>query len=194
MPPSEYLSEIFSDDTAVFDTEDEAQKILGLMMRHWNAIAGTLEKEELWIPVFVEEGEDGLPRGNHWAHGFVRGMTLRHEAWDPLVRSEKHGGYVLPMMVLDNEHNPDPELRPEPISPEKRKDILAYMGAGLMLVYRHFKAQRQPGPVTGFDDFDEFDDDAPTPWMRSEPKVGRNNPCPCGSGKKYKRCHGATVQ
>jgi hypothetical protein len=23
------------------------------------------------------------------------------------------------------------------------------------------------------------------------PKVGRNEPCPCGSGKKYKRCHGA---
>ena len=24
-----------------------------------------------------------------------------------------------------------------------------------------------------------------------EPKVGRNEPCPCGSGKKYKKCHGA---
>jgi preprotein translocase subunit SecA len=26
--------------------------------------------------------------------------------------------------------------------------------------------------------------------VRSEPKVGRNEPCPCGSGKKYKHCHG----
>jgi preprotein translocase subunit SecA len=26
---------------------------------------------------------------------------------------------------------------------------------------------------------------------RIEPKVGRNDPCPCGSGKKYKKCHGA---
>ena len=26
---------------------------------------------------------------------------------------------------------------------------------------------------------------------RSGPKVGRNDPCPCGSGKKYKVCHGA---
>ena len=25
------------------------------------------------------------------------------------------------------------------------------------------------------------------------PKVGRNDPCPCGSGKKYKKCHGATA-
>ena len=28
---------------------------------------------------------------------------------------------------------------------------------------------------------------------REEPKVGRNEPCPCGSGKKYKKCHGATA-
>jgi uncharacterized protein len=27
---------------------------------------------------------------------------------------------------------------------------------------------------------------------REAPKVGRNDPCPCGSGKKFKQCHGAT--
>ena len=26
--------------------------------------------------------------------------------------------------------------------------------------------------------------------VRSQPKVGRNDPCPCGSGRKYKHCHG----
>ena len=34
-------------------------------------------------------------------------------------------------------------------------------------------------------------DARPTTVRRSQPKVGRNDPCPCGSGKKYKRCHGA---
>jgi preprotein translocase subunit SecA len=29
------------------------------------------------------------------------------------------------------------------------------------------------------------------PFVRSDRKVGRNEPCPCGSGKKYKHCHGA---
>ena len=29
--------------------------------------------------------------------------------------------------------------------------------------------------------------------VRVEPKVGRNDPCPCGSGKKYKKCHGAVA-
>jgi preprotein translocase subunit SecA len=29
--------------------------------------------------------------------------------------------------------------------------------------------------------------------VREAPKVGRNDPCPCGSGKKYKKCHGADM-
>jgi len=32
---------------------------------------------------------------------------------------------------------------------------------------------------------------APAPAQRAENKVGRNDPCPCGSGKKYKKCHGS---
>ena len=32
---------------------------------------------------------------------------------------------------------------------------------------------------------------SPQPVTRAQPKIGRNEPCPCGSGKKYKQCHGA---
>ena len=34
------------------------------------------------------------------------------------------------------------------------------------------------------------DDGKKKPYVRKEKKVGRNDPCPCGSGKKYKNCHG----
>ena len=34
----------------------------------------------------------------------------------------------------------------------------------------------------------------PQTVVRQGDKVGRNDPCPCGSGKKYKKCHGATSQ
>ncbi|MGE3471105.1 MAG: SEC-C metal-binding domain-containing protein, partial [Vicinamibacterales bacterium] len=43
---------------------------------------------------------------------------------------------------------------------------------------------RQPARVGG-------DDAAVTTVRRDEPKIGRNDPCWCGSGKKYKKCHGA---
>ena len=34
------------------------------------------------------------------------------------------------------------------------------------------------------------DEELRAPFVREEPKLGRNEPCPCGSGKKYKQCHG----
>lgn len=41
-------------------------------------------------------------------------------------------------------------------------------------------------------DYDEewFDYEPQDPYVREEPKVGRNDPCICGSGKKYKKCCG----
>jgi preprotein translocase subunit SecA len=50
------------------------------------------------------------------------------------------------------------------------------------------------GPGSSADD-DELPPGAPAPrpkpFVTTMPKVGRNDPCPCGSGKKYKKCHGA---
>jgi uncharacterized protein YecA (UPF0149 family) len=37
------------------------------------------------------------------------------------------------------------------------------------------------------DGFDAVEEDEP--YQRAEPKLGRNEPCWCGSGKKYKKCH-----
>lgn len=41
------------------------------------------------------------------------------------------------------------------------------------------------------EDLDYSDEDFQIPYVREEPKIGRNEPCPCGSGKKYKKCCGA---
>ena len=40
------------------------------------------------------------------------------------------------------------------------------------------------------EDDDEWDGPISQPYVRPEPKVGRNDPCPCGSGKKCKKCCG----
>ena len=54
------------------------------------------------------------------------------------------------------------------------------------------EAPRQPQQMN-FQHGDEIIDEnePPQPMRRDQPKVGRNDPCPCGSGKKYKHCHGA---
>ncbi|MEX0617436.1 MAG: preprotein translocase subunit SecA [Pseudohongiellaceae bacterium] len=59
--------------------------------------------------------------------------------------------------------------------------------------YQHAlaSAMTQGGPPkTGGPDGQGRPAEAPAPFVREERKVGRNEPCPCGSGKKYKLCHG----
>jgi uncharacterized protein len=182
---SEYYPEVFGgemSDTYEFASLDEANEILGLMMRHWNTIARTLNKGEVYVPLLLED-EDGKAQGNDWARGFIRGMGMRHDGWAELVNDKEHGGCLIPMMMLCHEHDEDPEMRPKPISPEKREEVIVRMAAGLLGAYRYFRAHPQGGASARTSE-----------PRRSTPKVGRNDPCPCGSGKKYKKfCGGASV-
>lgn len=178
--PSEYWPEVFGgnmSDTCEFGSLEEANEILRLMNRHWNTIAGTLFKDDIYVPLLLQD-EQGVTRGTDWARGFVRGMHMRHEGWSELFNDEEHGGCLIPMMAIYHEHDEDPETRPEPITPERREDIIVHMPAGLLVAYRYFRAQREA--------YSGLDRAAPP----NNRKIGRNDPCPCGSGKKYKKCCG----
>ena len=181
---SEYYPEVFGGemaDTYELASLDEANEILGLMMRHWNTIARTLSKGVVYVPLLLEDADDGA-RGNDWALGFMRGMGMRHDSWAELVDDEEYGGCLIPMMMLRHEHDEDPEMRPTPITSEKREEVIAHMAAGLLGAFQYFRSHRQvsSGAQTS----------AP---RRTATKVGRNEMCPCGSGKKYKRCCGGEV-
>jgi len=179
--PSEYMPVVFGSETAkthAFGSLEEANEILAFLMRHWNEIAGTLSKDDVYLPLLVED-ENGVSHGNDWARGFMRGTHLRHAGWVELIEDEEHGGCMVPVLMLYHEHDPDPEMRPEPIGAEQREKVIEHMAAGLVGAYRYF---RQRGSSTA---------SARTTEPRStKTKIGRNDPCPCGSGKKYKHCCG----
>ena len=54
--------------------------------------------------------------------------------------------------------------------------------------FRHAEASAMQGSAEG--EGEEPPPNTPTPYVREGRKIGRNEPCPCGSGKKYKQCHG----
>jgi uncharacterized protein len=181
VPPSEYLPEILGD--APFENPEETNKVLSLLMRHWNGIARTLAKGDVYIPLLLED-EDGMLAGNDWAIGFIEGIRLRMEAWTTLLDDDDHAGCLVPMLMLYHEHDNDPSLRPKPIGPKQREKVIAGMAAGLIFAYRYFREARK-----------DAEHIAPAMARQSPRKIGRNAPCPCGSGKKYKRCcGGATIQ
>jgi len=83
---------------------------------------------------------------------------------------------------LFDEHDPDPEMRPykEPVSTELREKLIVGAAVAVRMIYEYFAPHRRMAATA-------HDQIAP---RRRQSKVGRNDPCPCGSGKKYKRCCG----
>jgi len=184
--PSEYHREVFGGEvgeTCEFENIEHANQILGLLMRRWNTIAGALYRDEIHVPLIFED-EKGELRGSDWARGFVRGMHMRHDGWIELANDEERGGCLVPMMMLCHEHDEDSDMRPEPIAPEQREQVIAFMAAGLVEAYKYFREQRGAGTETLLEH---------QSLRRSTRKIGRNDPCPCGSGKKYKKCCGGAA-
>jgi uncharacterized protein len=183
--PSEYLPEIWGDGMVTEDTfhaQPVLQDFLSLVRRHWNHISETLRSGDIYVPLVMED-EEGIARGNDWANGFLRGMGLRREDWAPLLDDEDHGGCLVAIFALAHEHDPDPELRSydKPISLELREKLIVGLAAGVMQIYRYFEKRGRPvGAALS----------SHSTFRRLTPKVGRNDPCPCGSGMKYKHCCG----
>ena len=73
----------------------------------------------------------------------------------------------------------------EPLTEEQSNAMWTDMLAGAARAYRYFKEDRATYAHQAAVRRSQRE-----PYERADPKVGRNDPCPCGSGKKYKRCCG----
>ena len=181
--PSEYVEVIMQgeseDDDLVFEDMAEAERFYELLMRHWNTINRAFRSKDFYMP-HLKENEDGIMPANDWANGFLKGTYLRHEIFQEVARDEERGGAFVAIWALAYEHASDPDIRPfrEPITPEKRQQLIAIMVAGVKHLYDDFEEDRRAMAPRG------------RPSSRFGPKVGRNDPCPCGSGKKFKKCCG----
>jgi len=181
--PSEYLPVIqageMEDGGLTFDDMAETERFMALVSQHWNHVNHQLNECDVYLPLILAN-EQGVYAGNGWAKGFLTGTHLRHEIWSDLINDEERAGSILPIMMLAYENDPDPSLRPfdEPIDDEKREELMIAAAAGVMRIHAGFLTER--GSYL----------EEPETFVRSGPKVGRNAPCPCGSGKKFKRCCG----
>lgn len=186
VPPSEHLREVCGGEMGgeAFGDIEELQGLLDLVMRHWNTVVHSLSTEEAFLPLLVE-GHNGIAHANDWAKGFMRGSQLRPSAWAELFEDEEHGGLLVPILALAHEHDPDPEMRPykEPMSEERREQLIMGVAESVPGIYRYFAPHRRSATRVAREGSAH----------RRATKVGRNEPCPCGSGKKFKKCCGAAT-
>ena len=183
---SEYLPKIFGgnpEDAAVIPTEKTVNRLLELMMQNWNCIVAELQGEGFHMPLLVRDAK-GNARGTDWANSFLAGTDLRKEAWRKLFEDENEFAPMIPIFALAYEHHREKEMRPykKPISKKLRNNLIAGAAAAVKTLYeRRLRALRAKPRV-------EVPNKA---GNQQAPKIGRNDPCNCGSGKKYKKCCGA---
>jgi preprotein translocase subunit SecA len=135
--------------------------------------------------------------------GLREGIGLRaYGQKDPLVEYQ-HEGYDMFMQMIDSIKEEVVEFvyRVQAVHAEKAKSVFA----SLPQTFEHPDAQRPRYPEAQIPRGPDTQVSGPCNWeigelgnqelpsqcRRDTPKVGRNDPCPCGSGKKFKKCCGA---
>jgi uncharacterized protein len=112
---------------------------------------------------------------DEWCEGYLRGIGLAAEEWN--LADEELQTLLLPIVAFTEigewEAHDNPDFPPI----EKVQELIAPTARAVF----EYWLERLMG-------FPSDNGLASTPVARSEPKVGRNDPCPCGSGKKYKQC------
>lgn len=197
--PSTWTEWVWGHEHAFMD-QQTATEMISLLMRAYNLVverigdpASTDEPTDDLLPLVAlpeadpddpeslpDLGATDLLVGAVWAYGFKLGRELRAEEWDTLIESSEDLDEALLvidalMLGLDGGHGGQQDCDDLPTLADRLDTVQAIPS---LLHALYVDAQQRAFPPV-------------EPFRRATPKVGRNDPCPCGSGRKYKHCHGA---
>ena len=166
-----------------YASADEAASIDALVMRLYAEVSAGLYTGEGFVPILprgAASAEDAHVRPADyadWCLGYLEGASLWSDDIDALLEDVALADPFFAIEVLAGDY--DDEL--ERIASEagvSADDYLEGTAADLFAsvqdIYEYFLERRKGETV-----------------RREAPKIGRNDPCPCGSGRKFKHCHGA---
>jgi uncharacterized protein len=139
----------------------------------------------LWLPEDPQspspgeetEDDDALDVGRDWAFGFFRGVELREAAWERWLDAHDWIDEIFQLLdqLASGEILPEDATRPpQALEYRQRLDIIASLPGMLADLQRH-----------------RIDALTPREPLRRAEAPERNAPCPCGSGRKFKKCCGA---
>jgi len=189
-PAAEMTEKIFGLAVARYEEKEKSVEIDPAILRR--------VERDIMLQIVDAQWKDHLYSLDHLKEGIgLRGYGQR----DPLVEYKKESFALFQQMKdrIDEEMvrylwrlRPvvsEGGAPPAPVRPQPRKPAPVTLSGGSAAAVSTTAPRGMPGPPrparTG-------GDDAPvTTVRRDEPKIGRNDPCYCGSGKKYKKCHGA---
>ena len=171
--PSVWMPEALGETPAYADMA-QAQQVLDLVMRFYNQCVAAAASGEFELILYQTETEQ-LDYAA-WCGGYLTGVDLAETDWYDAGDPDEVGELLFPLLVLADAL---PEEEKRSIKPAEWRRIVAScedsLADTLARIHDYWRVLREP-PLT---------------VRRESPKIGRNDPCPCGSGKKYKQCCGA---
>ena len=184
--PGEWLPVVWGRDSAdpqpAFDDLDHVNRVLGLIMEHYNGVARMLmDRPERYSPLMPVDERNGDILWEIWIEGFEEVIELRPAAWQKLLDTDADTaaamrGIITLADVARGDHR-EPSKYREALTATAPDDI-----AHWVVTLNAWRLANYKPPQAG--------DLIQKPSFASARKIGRNDSCPCGSGKKYKRCCG----
>jgi uncharacterized protein len=172
--PSRWLPAVYGDFEPMWEELEDAESILSLLFRHMNGIAYVLiEEPHHFEPIFMESVRGGEPVliVDEWCEGYLRGVALTADEWSSA--GPEIADLLAPIRAFTEETNWLAHELDDPKQVDTLRDAIV---PNVRAIHAYWLRLRGA-------------DSAPVaPWRRDKPRVGRDDPCPCGSGKKYKSC------
>ncbi len=163
-----------------WDADPEATEIVGLIDKLKDDVLLHLGEGD-GLPLLVYPADESGKRFDFepWAAGYLEGVSLASPGWFEMGEEDVVDELTFPLVVLSGGMNDDAELM-EQLKEEGqtfealRKECEEELPLAVQQAFDYWFQKRKPGTV-----------------RRDAPKLGRNDPCTCGSGKKFKQCCGS---
>lgn len=184
--PSQWLPKVWGEDSAMMpptDNMEQLNHIMGLVMRHYNSIISGFEQKPPFVVPYWDTYEYNIgefENAEGWAYGFTEGVALNRAAWKPLFDTPQGQQWYRPIGLLGEDAfstDQDELIR----TPELRQELTDEIEDSLVNIHAFWLPLRQA----------IYERETS---QRLRTKVGRNEPCPCGSGKKFKKCCGSAAE
>jgi uncharacterized protein len=161
-------------DAPAFERQEDQAELLALLEKLYQSTADALVNgDPLNLILYAEDDSDAADYWP-WCNAYLYALDTVPTDWFDEADDEGFEELLLPIMALGGMFEEDDAEDLVDFSADELADFRDQLPGALAAVHSYWHAKQN----------------APTTVRREGDKVGRNDPCPCGSGKKYKACCG----
>ncbi len=171
--------------------DDERADTEALLVRFADDCARDIREAEDSLPLILF-GNDDEPDYATWCAGYLDGVDLPDARWYAEGDADTLDEYLAPVRILAGELAIEPAAEapaPSGDAPSTGRDSSTAQAREQRAAVRAARADLEPTLIELWHYWFE-QRIAREPVRREAPKLGRNDPCHCGSGRKFKQCHG----